>query len=603
MEKLKGYNLIMMIERDGADEAIAYGTSCEFDIKADTKEISGRDSGRFVRLAKGKIRWQGSSAHIMADNGQAQYILTLAKSPKKVKLFIGTVKDHRGAIVYTDYAKDGKFAFQGYALITRATITGNLGSAATMSIEFKGSGPYTTDGEDLPDDNDDNEGGGGGDGGATTLGELTNVSSEVDSIPEQDRVLCQESGSGVWTWKNVKDVINLDDVFNQFKSTFLRKDVDDTAYGLITLTQGAIFGPEYIEGMKGGKIDGNGNGHLRSLTVDEYVEAPEFRFNRVSIKVGNEWRAPGGGIMADVVPDVDAEGNELMTGIATLHLNEGTIGQVAVDDICCGIYYNGMSMDTDTSEAEYLDAWGNFDDGRGNFKFAGFFTSYFRITEILNSDNTSFRYVLRPLSDHWQARKHPCSIMHFVVYGNFSDKTRQSGRYSTRTYERFLVDVNDWEFTGAMVARQDGDLRNLSIFGINMDGYSSYLNNIYMVGTISQYNKYPLRVELDTNGDNFLAYGESLHVSCKVMQGWDDRTSEVTKWKVTRDTGDAAADAAWANRDKVKNFSGEMDITMSEDEDENDMGENDLVLSVLFTFHAEIGTGEEKEESETTLAI
>jgi hypothetical protein len=53
----------------------------------------------------------------------------------------------------------------------------------------------------------------------------------------------------------------------------------------------------------------------------------------------------------------------------------------------------------------------------------------------------------------------------------------------------------------------------------------------------------------------------------------------------------------------VKNFSGEMDITMSEDEDENDMGENDLVLSVLFTFHAEIGTGEEKEESETTLAI
>lgn len=43
-----------------------------------------------------------------------------------------------------------------------------------------------------------------------------------------------------------------------------------------------------------------------------------------------------------------------------------------------------------------------------------------------------------------------------------------------------------WEFTKSMIAMQDGDLSNLNIFGLNMTGYSAYLNNIYMTGTIEQ---------------------------------------------------------------------------------------------------------------------
>ena len=47
---------------------------------------------------------------------------------------------------------------------------------------------------------------------------------------------------------------------------------------------------------------------------------------------------------------------------------------------------------------------------------------------------------------------------------------------------------------------------------MNMTGYSAYLNNIYMSGVIEQFENLPLRMEIDTQGQDTLAYGES-HVS------------------------------------------------------------------------------------------
>ena len=77
--------------------------------------------------------------------------------------------------------------------------------------------------------------------------------------------------------------------------------------------------------------------------------------------------------------------------------------------------------------------------------------------------------------------------MTFGGYGSFSNEDRQTSRYETRTYQRYLTGVSDWEFTASNIAAQYGDLSNLSVFGINMTGYSAYLNNIYMSGVIHQF--------------------------------------------------------------------------------------------------------------------
>lgn len=359
---------------------------------------------------------------------------------------------------------------------------------------------------------------------------------------------------------------------------FLSRLNEDTAAEKIKFMKGADFGEAFASGLTGfgGRIDKSGNGELDTLTLRRWLEVPELRYNRIVIQVGNSWRAPGGGIIQRVEQDYDSDGNALGTGTVWLHLEEGEIGTVAVDDICQGIWHDGITVSEN--------ATADLDDGIGNFKFAGFFTAYFRVTEILASDNSSFRYSIRPVSDSWTGTKHPCAGMHFVAYGNFSDTTRQTSRYSTRTYERYLKDVTTWEFTQANIAAQFGDLSNLSVFGLDMTGYSGYVENLYFTGHIEEVTNYPLRLVIDTGGVTELAYGESLTVTCALYKGWNDWTDRVTSWKIERDTGDATSDAAWALLDKAKDFKGT--ITIEHSQAYSDLGAD--VLSTLFTVTAEI---------------
>lgn len=337
------------------------------------------------------------------------------------------------------------------------------------------------------------------------------------------------------------------------RNSFLSKVRADTAMGLInfakglvsketaSLHEGAQFGESFADGQAGfgGKIDGRGVGYLESLTLRSFMEAPEYRFNRISIRVGNDWRAAGGGIIENVEIEHDEEGNELQRGTVYLHLEKGEIGKIAVDDICQGIWHDHITLSNNSTD--------DYDDGIGNFRFGGFFTAYFRIVEVMSVNggiNNAFRYVLRS-DKHWKALHHPASMMHFVAYGNFSDKTRQSSRYSTLTYERYLKDVNDWEFTENMIAAQFGDLYNLSIFGLNMTGYSAYLNNIYMSGTIQQFVKLGRKMHIDQSLGGYMAPGEVETVTVSVLDGYmQDHTEEYT-FMVERDTGDTAADDVW----------------------------------------------------------
>ena len=53
----------------------------------------------------------------------------------------------------------------------------------------------------------------------------------------------------------------------------------------------------------------------------------------------------------------------------------------------------------------------------------------------------------------------------------------------------------------------------------------SLIHIFYMTGTIEQLQiDAPVRIEIDTQGDNFLAYGESMEITCKVFKGWEDIT-------------------------------------------------------------------------------
>lgn len=90
-----------------------------------------------------------------------------------------------------------------------------------------------------------------------------------------------------------------------------------------------------------------------------------------------------------------------------------------------------------------------------------------------------------------------------------------------------------------------------------------------------------------------IAIGETHNITCKLMLGDKDVTNGVASWKVTRKTDDSVDDAAWATKDKVKNFNGSIDIVWSNDDTEDDLGKGD---TATFTFTATTTTGKIHQE-------
>ena len=264
-------------------------------------------------------------------------------------------------------------------------------------------------------------------------------------------------------------ITEIENSAEKLKEIFLRKDVADSTKFLLSMFAGAVFGKNgFASGLTGfgAKIFDTGHGEFESMFIRRFLEVPELRYNRVMVTLGDKWRAPGAGIIETV---------DTGTKTCTLKLEDGEIGAVAVGDICMGIYHNITGNATE-----------DYDDGKGNRRFAGFCTVYFTITEVTGERNETFKYQLRPTSSSWSSSFDPFEMMTFVAYGSFTNTERQTSVYETRTYTRMLWKQNTWEISAANVALQYGDLSNLNIFGLNMDGYSMYLNNIYMTGIIKQ---------------------------------------------------------------------------------------------------------------------
>lgn len=398
-------------------------------------------------------------------------------------------------------------------------------------------------------------------GDNTPYSRLGSIESDVKASLYSQRIGIAENGAAIYLITRYDNTFPTDtNAYSARRAIweFANKQAPDTFKGRMTFNAGAQFGPSYASGITGvgGFINEKGAGELESLFIRRFLEVPELRYNRVGISVGDDWSAPGAGVIESV--DKDQK-------LVTLKLEEGEIGAVAVGDICMGIFH-----DFDPSNNATADS----DDGRGNFSFAGFATVYFRITEVLGDRNERFRYELRPLSATFTKQIDPMESMTFVAYGSFTNPARRSSRYSTRTYQRYLRNVSDWEFTAENIAAQFGDLTNLSVFGIQMSGYSAYLDNIYLQGMVSSLDKKAL---LDTRSKLFRLVGDDgVGVAFTPEAGWkqgklyDPATGQFQKEfdieqidQTAREAAQAAAtaqqdaNAAAADVSSLKNFTDE----------------------------------------------
>lgn len=99
---------------------------------------------------------------------------------------------------------------------------------------------------------------------------------------------------------------------------------------------------------------------------------------------------------------------------------------------------------------------------------------------------------------------------------------------------------------------------------------------------------------IDVDGDRTaIDYGETVTVTCRLYFGDSEVGTDSWSWSLTRDSGDAAADAEWALRKKVKTFSGTIDLTLTHDSATSDIAE-DATYGTTFTFTLKkVGTTQE----------
>lgn len=138
MAKIKGDDLIVMIEQDGMYHAIAYSTQCDIDIVATTIAVGNPLSGRWPRKKLRYLNWKVTTGHLLSDKQDCDTILSLLSSGRTLNLLFTTVEPH--LIPDVERLPDGRFCLSGQALLTRYTVTAKHRDFVTSSATFDGSG-------------------------------------------------------------------------------------------------------------------------------------------------------------------------------------------------------------------------------------------------------------------------------------------------------------------------------------------------------------------------------------------------------------------------------------------------------------------------------
>lgn len=141
MKKIRANDLIVMYMIGGAWKAVAFQTSCEIDISADTIETSSPTTGKWKTYKKRKRGWRISTASLKGNVKKTPDLIELLDSDAPVRVCFTTVEAHPGIIKETEYRKDGRYELTGEALVVRATESARKGDMVTLSAELQGTGP------------------------------------------------------------------------------------------------------------------------------------------------------------------------------------------------------------------------------------------------------------------------------------------------------------------------------------------------------------------------------------------------------------------------------------------------------------------------------
>ena len=326
---------------------------------------------------------------------------------------------------------------------------------------------------------------------------------EVGTIQKiQQQISSLQSGNG-GTGAGLTTTQVKNQVAAEGSKHFISKINDDTAHGTITFEKVQKFlqglnigegnGTWSADGVlslfrlltnnfdsgpygHGAQIDEKGNIEANSIYARQFISAPKFVFNEISVTKSEQWNTNGYG----TIESVDVKNRTI-----TLHLEENDYGSLQVGDICRGLY-----ADIDNTYSSDKIEEGALDDC--NFvQHKGFFSTYFYVMHIITNEKGKFVFQYGKKS---QNTPDPCAYMDFAQYGSFTDEKRQSSMYfSSRgnSYIEVLDGVKTWEVQSQNRVARYGWLGGLTLVKkdgstVRPEGNGIYVqDNIYFGGNIN----------------------------------------------------------------------------------------------------------------------
>ena len=241
------------------------------------------------------------------------------------------------------------------------------------------------------------------------------------------------------------------------ESKFHRKDQTDRNPFIQFFEKGIMFGKEFITGVSGGMIDGNGNMEMESGYFRKRLFVPELAYNRITYFKGRAVLSPGGGCKVKSYVK-----NEDGSYTVTPDLTDADALSQFKDDILSAFF---------TTKNE-------------EGKLTGFAQMQFRVTEA-DYDAKTFKMVNKPGETY-----EPGEEMVLAQTGNFSDEERQTyilfDTVNGNNCITFFDKANTWDPEPAQMPAWFGKKKGMKIAGINCDNYSAVLQNILLTGLIFQ---------------------------------------------------------------------------------------------------------------------
>lgn len=425
-------------------------------------------------------------------------------------------------------------------------------------------------------------------------------------------------------------------------NVFLSKVHPDTAKGKIIFEGGVEFG-NYIDSIhsgRGGSIDSAGNAELESMVLRSFLEVPTIRYNELEY-IGEEIIIGAGAVLKDVehlgddryrltlkledgqfnpfrpsdllkgIYNMDEEGN--FTGFGTTYVSVSSIDEHEMIVILADESDVVANRNMPPRKFMHLARIGNFTDtDRQSYISLSAkdraITQYGGVNAFARKNKQGLNVRAGVVTTQWGRAEGLEFIENFdnlpitkdsdVLYTdtllyNKQIKVDYKGivikEYIDRGqwFEGMECQVTETTIDEVWIEAEKFRLIDRPIVGdpfVTTEKPTRESEDWMLILSIKDAleDGDPVRMEINNGGDGFLALGESMTITCRVMRGWEDITDTVETWTVTRETGNQTEDTAW--NIAHSNFNGTLEITHTKQY--TDLGSG---LSTLFIFTAKTG--------------